>query len=118
MNPLAFFRRWRAIRVEVLKRDPLRITIDEFKKDPGLVHSAAKALKDPVVRQMLDVLWFDAFIRSAPSVCEPTAIRLSHADMAAGCRLCLGNMESLGKPFENPKEAEANYAPENAEIEE
>lgn len=47
--------------VRIIRRDPCRLRVSEWRSDPGLVKVASKALADPVLRQMLDVVEHELF---------------------------------------------------------
>jgi hypothetical protein len=104
-------------RIEIEKRDPLRITIAEWRADPGLVEMAFKALHDPTVRRMLDVLWHDSYLRRATVLEEPPEKRIGHIDETRGFILAVCAFENLGK-LEQPKKAPPmDFAAENAALE-
>jgi len=53
----SFFRRKaKPVKLEVVQRDPFRLTIEEWRAQPDLVKMAADRLRDPYVRLMLDAL--------------------------------------------------------------
>jgi len=88
------------VRVQIIQRDPLRMSMEEWRSNPELCRKAELALKDPVVRQMLDVLWHDHIARWVPS--KPGDVLL--ACRAEGWNLALNAFESLAKhekPIDN-----------------
>jgi len=90
----------------VIKRDPFRLTIDEWRSSPELCKQAAMALGNPVVRQMVDCLrtsHLAFYSTSGHSTAEERAERFS---MAEGYGIALNNLEALAhyEPLKQPLE--------------
>ena len=124
MTRLGAFLRWLAnllapqpVRVKVIQRDITRLTVAEWRSDEGLTQSAFKALHDPTVRRMLDVIWNDIYLRQTTAREESPKRRIAHVDEQRGYILCLGTFESLGVLKQPDKMPQIDFSDKNAEIE-
>lgn len=106
---------WRPKQVEIIRRDPLRLTVEEFRSDKSLTNAALRMLHDPAVRQMLDTLHASHVRRyAATGTAEERAFHLSRCE---GYQAALNDFESLGR-FEEPrKPLEADFASSAIETE-
>ena len=101
-------------RIEIVHRDPLRLTIDEARRDPAFVNLALAALHSQPLRGMLDVMWASHLGRTCPMVGVSAEDRIAHADRCAGYTMALNDLESLGQLLKEPEHVIDDFAPENA----
>jgi hypothetical protein len=104
-------------RVQIIARDPLRLTVEEFQADKNLAHLAAKTLSDPMVRQMLDTLRASHPQNAMVVNVSDAQARSIHLGRIEGYGMALNDFEALGKhkvPLE-PLEAEFKDEEEKAE---
>ena len=101
-------------KIQIVPRDPLRLTVDEFRSQPDLVKLAKEELRRPVLRQMLDSLHWSHLRRyTATGTAEEKAFHLCRCE---GYLSAMDDFERLGvssKPeeviestFESPEESE------------
>lgn len=104
-----FFKKKPAQSVEVIQRDPCRLTLNEWRQTPELVEQAQKALMNPTVRLMLDVLRTEHlgnYMLMGTTSLEDRAI--VHAK-CEGYSLALNNLESLAKSAHKEEAIEATF---------
>src|SRR5689334_11385532 len=107
---LSFFRpKPRQVRVEVIKRDPLRLSMDEFRSDPELLKKAQAALRDPTIRQMLDCIHLNHIGRWQFPRSMEGELRTRFADMAVGYTMAMNDFESLGVAIPVQQEVPITY---------
>jgi hypothetical protein len=102
--------RHREVRIQIVTRDPLRLTMEEWRSQPDLVKLAKGVIVQPEVRQMLDVLRTSHLATyTGVGTLEQRALHLSRCE---GYNLALANFEALAM-FEKPKEElEATFEPQ------
>lgn len=114
---LSIFKRERPpVHAVIVPRDVCRMTMAQWRATPDLCAGAAKALHDPAVRHMLDILRTEHlanYLSTQPMTIEERAIISARAE---GYCIALNNFEMLGK-FETPKEPleETFEAPESVQ---
>jgi hypothetical protein len=84
-------------RVQIIARDPLRLTVEEFQADKNLAHLAAKTLSDPMVRQMLDTLRASHPQNAMVVNVSDAQARSIHLGRIEGYGMALNDFEALGK---------------------
>lgn len=88
-------------KVEIIRRDPLRLTVEEFRADRAMTNSAIRILSDPIVRQMLDVLQFSHLGRyTASGNMEEKAAHLCRCE---GYLAAINDFYSLAR-YQEPKQ--------------
>ena len=102
-------------RIEIVHRETWDLTPDEWRKDPGLVSSARKALNDPVIRNMIATLRNDHYGRFLTDARLPVEVRVAHADRAAGFGIALETLECLGKPLKSQEPVPSTFSKDNWE---
>lgn len=115
---LFFKRLWQWVtpaprKLVVIRRDPTRITLDEWRRDPASVKLARKFLDNPEFRLMIDVLrttHIGGYVMGMEGVSlEDRAAMQARGE---GYTLCLRDLDALGE-FKKPKEeAEETFEPE------
>lgn len=124
---LFFKRLWQWItpaprKLVLIRRDPTRITLDEWRGDLASVRIARKFLDDPEFRLLVDVLrttHIGGYVMGMRDVSiEDRAAMQSRGE---GYTMCLRDLEALGE-FQKPKEEieptfEPEEEPEQLEIE-
>lgn len=109
-----FGRRRATRRIEVIQRDPCRLTVTEWRSDPVLVQQAQKILANPEFRQLLDVIE-----RSSPARWEldvqaaHSESRIALQSIIQGYMLAITNLESLGHFQPKGELPEETFEPEN-----
>lgn len=99
-------------RVEVVKRDPLKLRLHDWQSDEKLVQGAAQVLSGDYMRMMMDVLRNEhpAFIVLNPDV--RLDARAAFQMRCEGYTMALANLEALGL-FKRPAEVlESSFEPE------
>jgi hypothetical protein len=88
----------------VIRRDPTRITLDEWRSDLASVKLARKFLDDPEFRLMVDVLRTSHLVNYVMDM-RGVAIedRAAMQARGEGYTMCLINLEALGD-FRKPKQ--------------
>jgi len=90
------------VKIQVVRRDPFRLTPDEWRSDPTLCSLATKTLAIPEVRMMLDTLRNAAhgWVMNPAMPFEERAIR---ASVNEGYMICLTEFEKLSQPVAKPQ---------------
>jgi hypothetical protein len=101
------------VRIEVVSRDVLRITIAEFKASQGTVAAARRILRDPAFLNLMDVLNTNlvnliTVLNAYPDRDE----RLFMADKLCGYGMALNDLLSLGELVEPPKQVDGDFTPD------
>jgi hypothetical protein len=98
------------IKLQIIQRDPSRITLEEWKSDKTLCTEARKCLENPILQRLLDVVrnahpsW--QVLNYAGTV-EERAFRQAQAE---GYTMCIATLLSLAE-YEQPKEQlEADFS--------
>lgn len=105
----------RRILVQVVPRDPCRVSLLEWRTNPDLLRIATKFLRDPEFRMMLDVLDREnpasmSFTMSARASLKDRAVQQAKCE---GYVMAIANLESMGTPWEPPQAPpEATFEPE------
>ena len=101
---------------QVVRRDPCRIRMEEWRSTPDLVKLAGAALSDPIMRQLVDVLRNEHLANDCCPGLIPIEQRAILQARAEGYSICLNNLESLAV-FQKPQEQlEATFEPQSDEI--
>lgn len=103
----------KSTRVEIIRRDPLRLTIDEWRSDQNLCHEAERALASPVVRQMVDACRASSLANWAVPIDMPIDQRGIHQAKCEGYVMALNDFEDLAKFNKPPDQLVETFAPEN-----
>lgn len=107
-------RRWwqargerRSTKIEVMRRDLNRLTVEEWRSDPGWVATGASVLHDSKLRMMLDVVANSAPGNEVLPLGTSTQDRLVAQARQEGYVMALANLEALGveKPIQRAVEA-------------
>ncbi len=102
--------RWRLKRrrnLEIIRRELCRLTVPEWRSDPGWVGTAASVLSDPRLKQMLDVVANSSPAFEVLPMGTATQDRLVAQARAEGYTMALANLEALGvgQALQTPMEA-------------
>lgn len=89
------------------------VTLTAWRMDLARVEAARKVLRDPVFYEMLSVARGEAMALLAASENDNQVDRLKVFDNAAGFLRALRTLQDMAEPYEEPKELEATYAPDN-----
>jgi hypothetical protein len=84
-------------RIQVIRRDPTKLRLQEWREDPSLCSLAAKVLADPNLQLMLQVLANEHPLRTALPygvLLDDRAVLQSRAE---GYEMFLSNLEALGQ---------------------
>jgi len=84
-------------KIRVVTRDILRVTIDQWRSDETLCATAYKALHDPTVRAMIDVMRTSSVLNwtlGGTATVEQVAM---HGKFCEGYVMALNDLESLGE---------------------
>lgn len=100
------------LRIEPLRREVCRLTVAEWRADPGWAAMAASVLSDPRLKQMLD-----AVANSAPGfeVLPLGAMpheRAAQQARSEGYTMALANLEALGREEAMREPVEARFEAE------
>jgi len=108
----------RSIKVHVLKRDPTSLRLHEWRGDQELTNTAARALANPDIKLMLQVLDNEhpgsALVFREDVGIEPRAIQQARAE---GYTMALQNLRALARFEEPPRDIEADFDEANLEQE-
>jgi hypothetical protein len=103
------------VKVQIVPRDPLRITLDEWRKEPSLVKEAMDVLRDQRVRRMLDCLRTSHMaFNTAPLTMQQDALA-SLWRQNEGYQLALNNFEALGSLQKAEEALESTFEPDPRE---
>lgn len=106
------WRRRRLLRIEPVRREVSRLTVAEWRADPGWAAMAATVLADPRLQQMLD-----AVANSAPGF-EVLPLSAGPHERAAqqargeGYTMALANLAALGRQEAMREPVEATFGAE------
>jgi hypothetical protein len=102
-------------RVKVITRDRTNLSLDEWRSDQALCNAAGKALLNPNIQAMLDVLRNSHpayFVHTGSISMEDRAVLQARSE---GYTLALSNLEALAIHRKPPTEVEATFEPEQPE---
>lgn len=99
------------VQVRIITRDPMRLTIFEWRADPAMCRAAREALSNQVIRQMLDVLRTSHPVNYVLAAANQEA-RAYHQAQCEGYTLALNDLESLSKHEAPRGELEAGFEKE------
>lgn len=104
---MRWFRRRPKAKIEVIKREVCRLTVQEWRADPGWVGTGASVLSDPRLRQMLDVVGNSSPAFEVLPYGTAAQDRLVAQARAEGYTMALANLEALGvqQALRHPVEA-------------
>lgn len=105
LKSLSPFRR--QVKIQIVSRDVCRLTATEWRSQPDMTKLASRALSDPIVRQMLDVLRTSHLARyTHPGNSEQKAFHLCRCE---GYSAALNELESLAVHSQPKEELEATF---------
>jgi hypothetical protein len=110
---MAFLNLFRTKKVQIIKRDPLRITMSEWRSSQELTRLAQSVLQDRSVRQMLDILHHNQMGKWAISPTVSLEERAVRSALCEGYVLALNDFENLAVYQKPAKEIEATFAADN-----
>lgn len=93
----------REVRIVVVRRDPCRLTLAEWRSQTGMVKAAQLMLANADLRAMLDVLMNASPAHDVYAPDLPADVRSVILARAEGYLLALNDLESLGR-FQKPAE--------------
>lgn len=105
------------VKVKIIERDPLRITLAEWQASPDMTQLAKLALNNKTVRQMLDVLWANQMGKWAMSMNVSLEQRAVHSALCEGYAMALNDFEALGMYRKPDQPLEATFEPPVEEYE-
>ncbi len=102
--------RWRLKRqrkLEIIRRELCRLTVPEWRADPGWVGTAASVLSDPRLKQMLDVVGNSSPAFEVLPLGAGAQERIVQQARGEGYTMALANLEALGvgQALQTPMEA-------------
>ena len=100
------------VRFDLVRRDPLRIRMDEWRKTPDLVADARSVLSDLRVRRMLDCLRNEHLGFNSLPLDTPEPVCTALHRQAEGYHAALNNFEALAVFQEPAKELTATFEPD------
>lgn len=101
------------VQIKIIQRDPLRVTMREWRSSPDMVRQSAQALANPTIRQMIDICRLNHIGQWALDPSISLNERAIRSAMNEGYGLGLNDFEALGT-IEKPVEPiHADFAPEN-----
>lgn len=106
-----------AARVQIIRRDPLRLTLAEFRSSAELTQQARRALADPFVRQLLDVARTEHlahYLSLGQSSLKERAMQHARAE---GYGMALNNLEAMGQYVEPAEALTETFEPPETEAE-
>lgn len=101
--------------IQIIKRDPCRLTLEEWRSSPELVLQAQKYLNDPGFRIMLDVLDMENPIGISNFAHIPIEERAIMQARCEGYRMAISTLESMGKPTTRTERVVATFEDEAEE---
>lgn len=105
------YRRPRPQKIEIVRRDPTRITLPEWRSQPELIKRARAALDSPDVRSMLDVMANSTPAHNMARLDLPMETRAVLQAQTEGYMAALHDFELLGVFVPPEKHLEATFAP-------
>ena len=100
--------------VKVIRRDPLRYTIEQWRQSDELVAEAFKALNSQPLRGMLDCVWATHLARHVPDSCDPV-LQAAVAHRIRGFNAALEALQSLGVKAVKAEPPKDDFADSNAD---
>lgn len=105
-------------RVEVIRRDSLKLRLAEWRGDPKLVTEAGKVLSLEVLRSMLDVVRNENPINYVLPFGTSSNDRAAMQCRAEGYSMAIANLEAMGQSESTPEPLTADFAPEELPLKE
>ena len=103
-------------RVQIVRRDISRVTMDEWRKNGDNAKLAAKYVNNPEVRMMLDVLRCSGSPHNSMLGLEaPMEARAAWQSRTEGYTAALNDFELLAVPVRHEEQIEATYEPAEEE---
>lgn len=104
------------VRIQIVHRDPFRISMREWRQSEECCRAAQLALANPTVRQMVDILRSAHLGNWALSPDTSIEKRAIHAAKCEGYGLALNDLEALAV-FDQPMETvPSTFEPDNMEL--
>lgn len=113
-NPLR--RKPSKIRLQIISRDPFRVTMDEWRKSEECCRAAQLALANPTIRQMADILRTSHLANWALPPETSIEHRAIHAAKCEGYGLALNDFEALAVFVKPSEQIEATFSNANLEL--
>lgn len=102
-------------RIEVIRRDRCKLTLDDWRSNESLVNGAAVALTGEYMELMLDVLRNSHPAYQVFNPLSSVEVRAAHQAKCEGYTLALANLEAMGRPLDFPQTLEPTFESEKPE---
>lgn len=98
-------------KVALINREPVKLTLDEWRADEMMSGAASKVLNDATMKLMLQVLYNSSPAWEVLTLATPDD-RIAQQCKIEGYTMALANLEALGKHQEMSLPLEATWEPE------